>query len=331
MLSSKIAHSRPSYAAWPLTSGIPPLVRFLCFGMLFSLATALFWRFIVATIVLATRDDRFTHILLIWPISTALIFTDRSVLLEKASSNQWSLLSFVGAPILIGIARGVSKPGLSLFHSPDEQLAAAMSIVVIVWIATFVMCFGRRVARSLLFPLCFLFWIIPIPLFALQKIMQDLQQGSAIATSLLFSAARVPALRNGVLVSIPGLTVEVARECSSIRSSLMLLVTTMVLAHVLLKTSWRKTLLTLSAVPLSVAKNGLRIFTIAMLGTRVDRGFLSGHLHHDGGIVFFLLALFVTGMLLGILRRGERAAAKMVRVRPIANHISTPIIEGSRN
>jgi len=87
-----------------------------------------------------------------------------------------------------------------------------------------------------------------------------------------------------------------------------LLVTTMVLAQLSLRSPWRKALVIALAVPLSVAKNALRIFTIAMLGTRVDPGFLTGRLHHQGGIVFFLISLVGVFILLWILRRTEHQA-----------------------
>src|SRR5207244_2848851 len=117
-----------------------------------------------------------------------------------------------------------------------------------------------RAFKRALFPLCFLFWMIPIPSSALNPVVRLLQQGSAAAAHVLFSAAGVPVAQDGVLLHIPGLTVEVARECSSIRSSLMLVVTTMVLAQMLLRSPWRKLLVIAVAIPLSVAKNGLRIF-----------------------------------------------------------------------
>jgi exosortase/archaeosortase family protein len=53
---------------------------------------------------------------------------------------------------------------------------------------------------------------------------------------------------------------------------------TMVLAHPFLRSWWRKALLIAAAIPLTLAKNGLRIFVIAELGTRVDPGFLNGNL-----------------------------------------------------
>jgi exosortase/archaeosortase family protein len=108
-----------------------------------------------------------------------------------------------------------------------------------------------------------------------------------------------------MFLHIPGLTLEVAPECSSIRSSLMLIVTTMVLAQVLLRSPWRKVLVITVAIPLSIAKNGLRIFTLGMLATRVDPSFLTGRLHRQGGIIFFSVALAAIIFFLWILRRGE--------------------------
>jgi exosortase/archaeosortase family protein len=86
----------------------------------------------------------------------------------------------------------------------------------------------------------------------------------------------------------------------------MLVVTTMVLAQLLLRSPWRKILVIAAAIPLSVAKNGLRIFAIAMLATRVDPSFLTGRLHRQGGIIFFLIAMAAIFLLLWLLRRGEQ-------------------------
>ena len=155
----------------------------------------------------------------------------------------------------------------ALALSPNERLAVNMLALVVWWIAAFILCFGDRAFRRSLFPLCFLFWLVPFPDFVLNPVVNLLQQGSAAAAHLLFAAVGVPVEQRGVLLHIPGLMVEVARECSSIRSSLMLIVTTMVLAQLLLRSPWRKALVILVAIPLSVAKNGLRIFVIAMLAT----------------------------------------------------------------
>lgn len=277
----------------------------ISFASLCLLTLAILWHPFASTIAQALRDDEFTHILLILPTSASLILLEWRGLKSGLSPNVRAGSLLVTAALFIAVLTRL----WSVWPEPDVQLAISMLALVMSWIAAFVLCFGASVARSLLFPLCFLFWMVPIPAFALVRIVQLWQRGSALAAWCLFSAVNVPSIQDGVFISIPGLNLEVAPECSSLRSSLMLLVTTMVLAHLLLRTPWRKTILILLAIPLSIAKNGLRIFTIGILTTRVDRSFLTGRLHHEGGMVFFLIALAGVLVLLWLLRRGEGRVA----------------------
>jgi exosortase len=270
--------------------------------MIFSLAVsgslAVGWRPLLGTFALALRRGEYTHILLIIPISAALIYTEWPSLKADSKPSYGIGPALLVAAVLFALGGKFKGPS-------DAQLTWGMLALVTWWLGAFIVCFGVRTFRTLLFPLCFLFWLVPIPELTLNRIVALWQHGSALSASLLFSAVGVPVTQDGVMLAIPGLTLEVAQECSSLRSSLMLIVTSMVLAHLFLRSLWRKTALVLTAIPLSIAKNGVRIFTIAMLGTRVDPGFLHGNLHHHGGIVFFLLALFVWLLLLWLLSRTE--------------------------
>jgi exosortase len=278
------------------TISLPPYGKF---ALLCAISLVISWRPLSSTLALALGSDEYTHLLLILPISAALIFTERAGLQPGFEPTAVDSTLLAIAILLAACARWIA--GLP----SDIRLSLAMLAIVIWWIGSFVFCFGPPVARRFLFPLCFLFWLVPIPVLALNKIVAIWQQGSALSASLLFSAVGIPVSQDGILLSIPGLTLEVAQECSSLRSSLMLVVTSMVLAHLFLRSFWRKTAVVLVAIPLSIAKNGLRIFTISMLGTRVDPGFLHGNLHRKGGIFFFLIALFAVLLLLWLLSRGE--------------------------
>jgi exosortase len=273
----------------------------LSLALLLAVSLLVGWRPLIDTFALALRDDAYTHILLILPISAALIFMEWQSLRPMVAPNVRAGSALLAIAVLVAVA----VRGWPTSLTSDVKLSIEMFALVLSWIGVFVLCFGSRVSRSVLFPLCFLFGLVPFPLFALNEIVRLLQQGSAWSAYVLFTAAGIPVAQDGVRLTIPGLTVEVAQECSSIRSSSMLLVTTMVLAQLLLRSPWRKALVIGVAVPLSVAKNGLRIFTIAMLGTRVDPGYLTGRLHHEGGIIFFTIALIGVFVLLWILRRGE--------------------------
>jgi exosortase len=271
------------------------------FGVLFALSIAIWFRPLISSFALGYRDSEYTHILLIIPVSLTLIF------LDWKAPKELSKGSLIPGAILMSLAGAVTvavRLGVIDVH-PDERLSLNMVALVLWWIGAFIFCFGFSAFKGAVFPLCFLFWLVPIPQFLLDPIVRLLQEGSAASADLIFAIAGVPVARDGTIITIPGLVIEVARECSSIRSSLMLVVTTMVLAQMLLHSPWRKALVIAVAIPLSVVKNGLRIFVLGMLATRVDPSYLTGRLHHEGGIIYFLIALGAIFLCLWIARRGD--------------------------
>jgi exosortase len=285
--------------------------RVLPFSLLCALSILFWWSALVTTFALALRNDAYTHILLILPLSAALVYTDTKYLHAKYLNSAVQVSdpqpSYRAGGVLLALALLIgcfAKWGMA-DAADDNRLSLSMFALVTWWIASIVFCFGTRAFRSFLFPSCLLFLMVPIPEFSLTWIVEFLQQQSATAARIMFRAIGVPVTQDGIMLSIPDLDIEVARECSSIRSSLMLVVTTMVLAHLFLRSWWRKALLVVAAIPLSVAKNGLRIVTISELGTRVDHRFLTGKLHHHGGIIFFGIAVLAVVALLGVLRRTE--------------------------
>lgn len=271
------------------------------FSLLWVVSSLIGWRALVEIFTLSWLNDEYTHVILILPISAALIFV------EWASIKAMASLNLRVGPALLSLAVMISCYALggATSFTADELLSIRMFALVLWWIGSFVLCFGYRASQSVMFPLCFLFGLVPFPQVVLNAIVNILQYSSSWAAYVLFATFGVPVARDGIFLTIPGLTLEVAQECSSIRSSSMLLVMTMVLAQILLRSPWKKALVIIVAVPLSIAKNGLRIFSIGMLGTRVDPGYLTGRFHHQGGIIFFLIALVVIFALLWILRRGE--------------------------
>jgi len=162
-----------------------------------------------------------------------------------------------------------------------------------VWIGGFLVCYGSVALRAGSFSLLFLLLMVPLPDVVLDRVIHALQEGSTEIAYLIFQAVGTPVVRHGFLLSVPGITIQVAQECSSIRSSLALLVTCLLAAHLYLRTSWKVILFVLLSVPLSVIKNGIRIATLTLLSIYVNPDFLTGKLHREGGFVFFLVALLI--------------------------------------
>lgn len=297
------------------------------FVLLLIVPLVLYWQGIVATFTLALRDDAYTHIFLILPISIVLLFQQWRSHRVQPQSNFRAGLVLLAVAILIGLLASLWKRSSM---TGDVRLSLSMLALVIWWIGAFVCCFGTRAFRICVFPLLFLLWMVPVPQFVLGRIVSSLQQNSASAARLFFQVAGVPAVQKGVVLSVPGLTLEVAQECSSIRSSLMLLVTGMVLAHLLLRTTWGKTVGTLALIVLAVAKNGFRIFTLSVLAVYVDPGYLHGWLHHSGGVVFLLLSLTCFLLLLWLLGWVEGKATSrqtVIRVAPAAAELEITALQ----
>ena len=276
--------------------------RTLCLGVLFFLSVVLFWEPVKLLIHFSFQYVHFSHIFLIPPLSLILILWERKrVFSSIGSSYRPGLLLLLVAAVLYGVA---SRNSFVL--SQHDYLSVSTLALVLTWLGLFVLFYGLRSFRAAAFPLLFLLLMVPVPEVLLWKIISALQEGSAAVAHGLFELSGVPTYRDGFLFTLPGLTIEVAEECSGIRSSIALFVTSLLAGHLFLRSGWGRIVLTLSIIPLAILKNGLRIVVITLLGIHVDQGFLTGYLHHRGGIVFFLLSLSLLAIVLGMLQRFEK-------------------------
>ena len=140
------------------------------------------------------------------------------------------------------------------------------------------------------------------------KINYGLQVGSTEATAIFFGLIGVPVAREIFVFQLPGISVEVAKQCSGIRSSLALFITSILAAHFFLQTGWKKAVLILSIFPITVLKNGIRIVALSMLAIHVDERILTqGFLHQSGGFIFYIPALGLLGMILWWLKSTEKS------------------------
>jgi len=294
------------------------LASCLAFLSVCAASVAIWWKTCLTTMALALKNSEYSHVLIIIPISAALVFCRRRTLRRSIRFDP-----AVGTPLLlVSLTAGLLSSRVS-FTVPDLGLFVSMFALVTCCIGAIVMCFGRRVFRLVLFPILFLFWVVPWPEFFLSRVVIALQQASATLTYIMLEAVRVPVGKNGVILSIPGLDIEVAKECSSIRSSLTLVITSMLLAHLLLRSTWRRCLVILLTIPLSVAKNAVRIFTLSMLGTHVDTSFLTGRLHHQGGVIFFSFSVICLWLLIQMLQERNAGHPKMLYGRTAARRVDS--------
>ena len=261
------------------------------------------WPAIAATLALALQRDAYTHILLVLPISIGLTVVSWSKHEWKPSSSTRSGIAVLALAALIGVAGlRLGKGGVT----GDLRLAVQMLAVVTWWIGSFLCCFGVRIFRGCLFPLFFLLWLVPLPDVALNYIIHFLQEGTTSCAYAMLAAIGIPVIKDGTTLSIPGLTLRIVEECSSIRSSMMLVVSSMVMSYLLLRSYWARGIAILAALPLAIVKNGLRVLTLAVLGAYVNPEILDSPLHHQGGPLFLAISLLGMFALIWLMAKAEK-------------------------
>jgi exosortase len=281
---------------------------FIGFLALCVLPAAFAWSLVRSIIALTFQNDSFSYIPLIPFVSAYLIFADRDRIFSAACPGER-----IGGPL---IALGAGFLAAARFNFFQVRLANQMSLLmlafVFVWAGAFALFFGRRSFRAACFPLLFLLFVVPIPEPALSQIILWLQEGSARAAAIIFQLLDVPFLQQGLVFQLPGIAIRIAEECSGIRSSLALLITTVLASHFFLRSAWRKLILCVLVIPIVVLKNGLRLATLSTLAIYVNPGFLYGRLHRQGGFVFFLIALLPMALTLLLLQKGETPRATAI-------------------
>jgi exosortase len=149
----------------------------------------------------------------------------------------------------------------------------------------------------------------------LDPLTSFLQRGSAEISYLMLKVSGTPIYREGNVFLMPRMPpIEVAPECSGIRSCISMLILTILAGNQLLGTWWRRLVLVLVALPIMVFKNALRITTLALLSVYVDPRIIESRLHREGGIPFFVIALLLLLPVLTALIRTERRNRKEVGV-----------------
>ena len=273
-------------ATTPLT---PNAKRHASFIALIAVSSLAFYKTLGALVTYSLNNASSSHIVLIPVVAFFLLYIERQHIFSTTRTSIGSGIGLIlGGVILQGLANRHPFP-----QDGNWPLSLGALAVILVWIGGFLLCYGLAAFRAGAFPLLFLLLMIPFPDVVLDRVIHALQTGSTEIAYLAFQLVGTPVMRRGFVLAVPGVTIEVAQECSSIRSSMALIITCLLAAHLYLRTGWKMWLFVLLSLPVSVVKNGIRIATLTLLSIYVDPGFLAGRLHREGGFVFFLVALLI--------------------------------------
>ncbi len=258
-----------------------PSAPFLLPGALLLLFLVLLYAGTVAKLVFDWYDlPDFSHGFILPFFTAFLLWERRKAIAATPVQPSWAGLPLVLLSLLLLVT---GRFGADLFLSRISLLLLTAGIV---WVTT-----GRQMLRMVAFPLGVLVLAIPLPAVVFNQLTFPLQMLASRVASAMLPLAGVPVLREGNVINLPAMQLEVAEACSGIRSMMSLFTVAVMFGYFFEKTASRRILLALCSLPIAVAANALRIFGTGLCVQYWNPDKAVGFFHEFSGWLMFLVSL----------------------------------------
>lgn len=245
-------------------------------------------------------DPNFSHGFFVPAFAGFLLWQDR----ERLSKTRRAP-SIWGLPIIL-----ISLVTLILGVFGAELFLSRVSLILLIG-GMVVFLLGWPTLRAVIFPLLFLVLMVPIPTIVFSQITFPLQILASKLAAWSLPGLGVPVLREGNVITLPAMPLEVAEACSGIRSLLSLITLTIMYGYLMETRLATRIFLVLAAIPIAVAANAFRIVGTGLLVQYWDPDKAEGFFHAFSGWLIFVVSLgmlFAVHRLLGGLARNREAA-----------------------
>lgn len=264
--------------------------------VLLVLLTLLYGHVVAKLVQQWMSDPNYSHGFLV-PVGAAfLLWMSRKAWMKRP------LEPTAGGLVFIVIAMGllvVGTLGAELFL-PRVSLCILIGGLVVYFA-------GWRMLYAVLAPWLVLFLMIPLPTIVFNQLAFPLQiLASRLACGLL-ELLQVPVLREGNVIVLPKMTLDVVEACSGLRSLMSLITIAVFYGLFFERRIWMRWLLVIVAVPVAVFTNALRITVAAVLAQYVNPDLAEGFFHAFSGLLLFVLSLVA---LAGVQVLGSQLARK---------------------
>jgi exosortase len=226
------------------------------------------------------RDPNYSYGFFVIPIALAILWSRRG-LLDRArlAPRWWGFLPLVGVAAV-----------RSVLYEWNEQYAETATIPLAVAAAALALG-GWHLLRVCLPSVVFLFFMLPLPPSLNQVLAGPLQDLATAGSVALLQIIGLPVMAEGNVILVGGETLEVARACNGL--SMLLSFVTLITATVILvrRPLLERVLLLLSAIPIALVSNIIRITATAMVYHWVGHDWGEALAHDAAGWMMMPIAL----------------------------------------
>ena len=226
------------------------------------------------------HDENYSHGFIVPFIAGYFFWQNRKRIAEVTARPDIAGLLVVAAGVLAHIlGRYIGE----LFTMRMSLLVVLAGVVLVVY--------GRAMLRAVLLPLGYLAFMVPLPYIVYDSVAFPLKmQVSRLAVALM-KLVHIPVVREGNVIDLPNLSLQVVDACSGMRSLMSLLALSVAYAFIAIRAPWKRVVIVLSAVPIAVATNVLRVFITGVLARTFGRVAAEGFFHEFAGLAVFVIAM----------------------------------------
>ncbi len=261
-------------------------------------ALALYARVIAGMAVEWSEFPSLSHGFAVPLISAYLLWSRRRLLVETPIEG-----SLVGLPVI-----GLALAMLVIGSLGGEPFVARISLPLVL-LGTVLFLMGARVTRNAWVAIGYLAFMIPLPYLTLKALTYQSRLFDAGITARALGWLGVPVLRDGVMLYLPNMTLEVADDCSSVPAIAALLALGAAYSQMQARPTWARALLTLAAAPLGLLSNIIRLILTSLSAYYFGPIALNNVIHKFNGTSVFLVTVLLLVVVDALLARGWNRAS----------------------
>jgi len=273
----------------PQTSNLRPSIPFFALSASFLL---LYYPVVVKLVQDWGVDDNYSHGYFIPFIAAYMVWQKKEELASAPKKGSlWGLVV-----VLMGLAQfALAWAGSEYFLQGTSIVVVLFGVVLFLW--------GSASTKIVWVPIAYLAFMVPLPAILWNKIAFPMKLFASKVAADAIQALGFTVLREGNILTLPNTVLEVADACSGLRSLTSLLALSAAMAYLASMGSWKKWLLFLSAAPIAVVCNVLRLIGTAVLARYYGAAVAEGFLHTFSGWLVFILGLAMLAAVYALLQR----------------------------
>lgn len=228
------------------------------------------------------NNPDYSHGFLIPAIALYMVWMQREKLIKSDSSpSYWGFAIFI-----LGIGQyALGTIGAEHFLQSTSMIVIILGTVLFLW--------GWGIMRIVLVPTLYLIFMIPLPAIIWNKFAFTLKLFATEIAVIFIQALGIIVLKEGNILTLPSTTFEVVDACSGLRSLISMLALSALIGFISTYPLWKKWVLFLSAIPIAIVSNIVRLVTTAVFAQEFGMDTTQGLAHTISGLFVFSLGIIL--------------------------------------